>query len=171
MKGEKVTLRAVEPEDVELLYNWENKLENWKVSNTLAPFPRNVLEQYAKSDQDLYAFKQARFMICEKETDETVGCVDVFDLDLVNDRAGVGVLIAKPEYREKGYAKEALEILIKYAFEILNLHQLYCNIPADNEKSLKLFEQIGFQKTGTFHDWIKRSNVFVDEYTLQLINK
>jgi len=79
-------------------------------------------------------------------------------------------LIAEPSQRQKGYASEALELLIKYCFTILNLHQLYCNIPADNEASLKLFKKHGFQEIGVKKDWIRTGNKWIDEYLFQLVN-
>jgi diamine N-acetyltransferase len=52
----------------------------------------------------------------------------------------------------------------------LQLHQLFCNITADNFESLKLFEKCGFKITGRKIDWIKTPGTFVDEHILQLIN-
>ena len=171
-----IKLRALEPEDLELMYAWENNPDVWKVSNTLSPFSRFILKQYLENaHQDIYEAKQLRLMIdLRGDTNglilETVGSVDLFDFDPFHMRAGVGILINKLEYRNKGYAKEALRLLIEYCFEHLHIHQLYCNILSENESSIKLFKQAGFAQCGMKKQWIKTKNGWADELMLQLIN-
>ena len=168
--GTKIKLRAIEPSDIDLLHKWENDRSIWSVSNTITPFSRKEIEEYITSIRDIYADKQLRLMICLASNDKSIGCIDLFDFDKNNLRAGVGILIAEPTQRQKGYASEALELLIKYCFTLLNLHQLYCNIPADNEASLKLFKKHGFQEIGVKKDWIRTGNKWIDEYLFQLVN-
>ena len=169
LQSENIILRALEPEDIDYLYQWENDAENWKVSNTQAPFSRFVLEQYiATAHQDIYSIKQLRLMICDKQN-KPVGCIDLFDFEPSHLRAGIGVLIADKTERRKGYASEALELLIDYGHQTLNLHQLYCNITIDNEASVLLFQKHGFQITGIKKQWIREGGKFIDELLLQRI--
>jgi diamine N-acetyltransferase len=169
LKGEHITLRAIEPSDIEVLYAWENDTENWNVSNIQAPFSRFVLEQYiASAHEDIYTAKQLRLMICNKEN-TAVGNIDLFDFDANHLRAGIGILIADKSDRRKGYASEALSLLIDYCFETLNLHQVYCNITTDNESSVLLFQKHGFLITGIKKQWIRAGNKYKDELLLQLI--
>jgi diamine N-acetyltransferase len=169
LKGQNITLRALEPSDIDVLYAWENDTENWHVSNTQTPFSRFVLEQYiTSSHEDIYTAKQLRLIICDKEN-TPVGSIDLFDFDPNNFRAGVGILVADKEDRRKGYASEALGLLIAYCFETLHLHQIYCNITTDNESSILLFQKHGFQITGIKKQWIRTGDEFKDELLLQLI--
>lgn len=170
IKGQHIILRAPEQSDLEILYQWENTQDLWKVSNTLAPFSRFVLEQYLMNAHlDLHTNKQLRLMICDIN-EQAVGCIDLYEFDPHHSRAGVGIVIAK-EFRKNGFADDALKTLSKYAFEVLCLHQLYCAIGAENEPSLQLFERNGFQRCGLKKNWIRTAvNSFEDEWTLQLIN-
>jgi diamine N-acetyltransferase len=172
MIGKDVNLRAVEPADLDLLYELENNTEWWHLSNTVTPFSRFVLEQYIMNAHlDIYSTKQLRLMI-EIIVDEkpvTIGTIDLFEFDPVNLRAGVGILVAK-EWQSKGFASEALSLLVDYGFNTLNLHQLYCGICTDNESSLKLFQKQGFRITGTREQWVRNRQQWVDEYFLQLFN-
>ena len=171
LRGKNILLRALEPEDVDLLYDWENDASSWKLSNTVAPFSKFVLEQYvASSHQDIYTAKQLRLMICLNDK-KAIGCIDLFDFDPANQRAGVGILIADDKEKQKGYASEALELLINYSFNILHLHQLFSNVTLDNKPSLKLFQKFGFEISGCKKEWIKAGKERFDEYFLQLINK
>jgi diamine N-acetyltransferase len=99
-----------------------------------------------------------------------VGLIDLFDFDPFHLRAGVGILIANKKYRQKGFATEALQLLTRYAFETLQLHQLYCNIAANNSVSLQLFTNGGFTTVGVKKDWLKDVDGWVDELMLQAIN-
>ena len=169
LTGEKISLRAIEPQDIDVLYQWENDTENWLISNTQTPFSRFVLEQYiASAHEDIYSAKQLRLIICDPEN-KAVGGIDLFDFEPNHLRAGIGILISEKTDRKKGYASEALNLLINYCFDTLNLHQIYCNITTDNEASILLFQKHGFQITGIKKQWIRDGGKFKDELILQLI--
>lgn len=168
LSGKHILLRAIEPSDINIVYNWENDPENWVVSNTQAPYSRFVLEQYlASAHQDIYSVKQLRLIICAIEDGKPVGSIDLFDFEPNHRRAGIGILIAEKSDRKKGYASEALDILIQYGFEVLNLRQLFCNITVDNEPSIALFKKHGFEISGNKKQWIRDGKNFKDELILQ----
>ena len=99
-----------------------------------------------------YEAKQLRLAICKVETKKAIGLIDLFDFDPKNHRAGIGIVIQHEIDRGKGVGKEALNLLVDYAFNQLNLHQLYANIGVNNDISLKLFTTFGFQKIGIKKD-------------------
>jgi diamine N-acetyltransferase len=170
LKGKNIFLRALEPEDLDFIYALENNESIWEVSNTQTPYSRFLIRQYLENaHQDIYEAKQLRLAICRNETAETLGLIDIFDFDPKNNRAGVGILIGSQAYRSKGIGSEALELVIKYSFQQLQVHQLYANIGSDNEISLQLFTKFGFQKIGIKKDWNKVNNVYKDELLFQLI--
>ncbi|MFH1004922.1 MAG: GNAT family protein [Bacteroidota bacterium] len=171
LSGKLITLRSIEPSDVELLYKWENNSEIWKVSNTLTPFSKKNIQDYIEnSHNDIYTTKQLRLMICKtSKKNMAIGCIDLFDFDPNHSRAGIGILIADKKNRNNNYASESLSILIKYCFEKLNLHQLYCNVATDNKISLNFFLKHKFKIVGKKKDWIRIRNKFTDEYLMQLI--
>lgn len=165
-----IKLRAPEPEDVDILYEWENNTEIWHLSNTLIPFSKHSLKKFIEnSNINIYTSKQARFIIELKSEATPVGAIDLFDFDPFHLRAGVGILIHSKKDRNKGYATSALQVLINYSFTILGLKQLYCNILENNDESLRLFIKQGFVITGQKKEWIKSGNEWLTEYFLQLI--
>ncbi|MES2837628.1 MAG: GNAT family N-acetyltransferase [Bacteroidota bacterium] len=170
LKGESIYLRAPEMEDLETLYAWENNPVIWELSNTLAPFSKQVLRQYLQSaHQDLFTNKQVRFMICNLQN-EAIGSIDLFEFEPFHLRVGVGILIASEQNRKKGYASEALDVIKKYCFSVLHLNQLYCNINRDNEASILLFQKQGFVVSGTKLKWNKTATGYKDEFFLQCFN-
>ena len=169
MNKSPLILRAVEPMDVNFLFNLENDIQNWKVSNTLMPFSRYALEQYTLSvDADPFIQKQLRLIIELPELNESIGCVDLFEIDPVNRRAGIGIIIIK-SYQHNGYASSVIEQMLDYVKNTLNFHQLYCNISSTNEASIALFEKFGFVKCGIKIDWNLTGNKWTDEFMYQLI--
>ena len=163
----KITLRPLEPEDIDLLYEWENNLEIWEASNTKTPFSKYILAQYIKeSAKDIYETKQLRLVI-QNKTGEAVGAVDLFDFDPYHMRAGIGILIHKTENRNQGYASDALIAIFGYATEVLGLKQLFANISVKNVASIHLFEKEGFVKSGIKKNWIKTLQGWDDELFFQ----
>jgi diamine N-acetyltransferase len=172
MKLDKINLRALEPEDLELLYEWENNSTYWTISNTVTPFSKYTLKRYMEnSHKSIYETGQLRLMIEIINEKKTIGTIDIFDFDPFHKRAGIGILIADAKQRRKGYASMALKCLIEYCFKTLQLHQLYCNILANNCESMDLFKKQGFVQTGIKKEWVKTSDGYLDEYIFQLIDQ
>ncbi len=172
IKGDNVQLRAVEKRDVDLLYQWENDMALWQVSNTIVPFSRYQIEKYIKSASlDIYQTKQLRLIIETSHANSlplTIGLIDMFDFDPFHNRAGLGIVINE-KFRGKGFASEALQLFINYAFTTIGVHNLYCNIAQSNEISLKLFKSMGFNLVGIKKEWLKTNNGYEDEILLQII--
>ena len=165
----KVRFRALEPDDLDLLFEWENDAEIWDVSNTLEPFSRYVLAKYIKESQrDIFESKQIR-MIIETHDGKAVGAVDLFDFDPFHMRAGVGILIHNKTDRHQGYAADALVLLCQYATNYLRLHQLYATINEENQSSIQLFTNNGFKLCGTKKDWINTMEGWKAELMFQKI--
>ena len=169
IEGRICRLRALEPEDVEVMYGWENDTNVWRDSGTTAPFSRHVLSRLIEEQQfDIYATRQMRLVIEDVATRETVGAVDIFEFDPHNRRAGVGIIISPP-FRQRGFALDALRALERYAREILHLHQLWCSIAEDNTASLALFARAEYEQCGRRREWLLTTNGTVDEILMQKI--
>ncbi|OBX26238.1 diamine N-acetyltransferase [Gelidibacter algens] len=171
LKGKQIYLRALEPEDLSFLHSIENDERIWELSNTQVPYSHYILKQYlSNSHKDIFEVKQLRLIISNYQG-KALGMIDLFDFDFKNSRAGVGILVQELEDRQQGYGKEALQLLIAYSFTHLNLHQLYCNITEDNQASIELFTNQGFEMIGLKKDWIFSNKTYKNEYLFQLINK
>ncbi len=171
LKGKHILLRAVEPEDAQIIFDWENNEQNWQLSNTLTPFSKHTIAQYTDvAQQDIFENKQLRLMIDTLDESVTVGSIDLFDFNPFHLRAGVGILINDHSDRKKGLAKESLDLLIKYTRNTLVLRQLFCNIGESNTASIRLFESAGFIKTGVQKQWQRVSqDKWEDVFFYQLV--
>lgn len=171
LKNNHIRLRALEPEDLDALYKWENDTSIWSAGSTVSPYSRYVLKEYiSQSHLNIYEVKQLRLMIEALASQTAIGIVDLYDFDLHNRKAGVGILV-DPTFRGNGLATEALLLLKAYAFSYLKLHQLFAYIATDNQPSQTLFARCGFTTTGTLKDWISTEDGFVDVQIMQAINR
>jgi len=169
LKGEHIYLRALELEDLDFIHDIENNQDNWEVSNTITPYSKFLIKKYLEqSHKDIFEVKQLRLVICNYD-DIALGMIDLFDFDFKNRRAGVGILIKDADNRQKGLGKEALQLLMTYCKIHLDMHQLYCSISEENDKSLKLFKSQGFELIGLKKDWNHVNGLYKNEYLLQVI--
>ena len=141
-----IKLRTLEDTDLDFLFSLENDKSIWAVSGTAEPFSLADLANYiSHAKQDIAIAEQFRFVIDWQG--KAIGCIDLYEYNFKKQNAGVGVVILK-EYRRKGFAKQSLTLLIKYAWEKLDLKQLHTGIFSDNKASLALFQSVGFEMLG-----------------------
>lgn len=172
LQGKNIYLRALEPEDLEFVFAVENDESIWEFSNTQTPYSRFLIRQYLENaHQDIYEAKQLRLAICKNDTFEAIGLIDLFEYDPKNNRAGIGIVIRNEGNRNQGIGSQTLELLIHYSFRQLNLKQLFANINPENEASIALFTNFGFEKIGIKKQWNLIDGVYKDEAMFQLINQ
>lgn len=163
-----INIRAMEPEDLDMLYKIENDPELWGVSNTNVPYSKYTLHDYiANSKNDIYADQQVRLMI-ETPSGGIVGMVDIVNFDPRHRRAEVGIVIVK-QYREKGYAHAALQKLHLYAIRMLHLHQLYAIVELTNHCAISLFTSLGYLNIATIPQWLYDGTSYNDAVLMQKI--
>lgn len=167
LKGKIITLRALEPEDLDKLYLWENDTTLWPHGSTRAPLTRHQLWQYIDSyDGDILSARQLRLMIVDNDSGEAIGTVDLFDFDPHNCHAKTGIFVDS-NHRRKGVATEALTLLSEYVRECIGLHQLVAMVRADNNPSIDLFKRAGFKSSGCLRSWIKIGQRYNDVLIFQ----
>lgn len=169
LENDVLYLRSPEPEDLEVLYKWENDTDVWKYGSAISPYSKFVLRQYIEDAQtDIFQSKQLRFMIVLHQDKTVVGTIDLYDFDAINSRCGVGIYIDKT-LRKKGFAVEALTLLEAYAFSFLKLNQLYALVPQSNIPSLKLFHHNQFNPSAVLQQWISTEDSYEDAILVQKI--
>ena len=159
-----VTLRRPKLLDLDQLLFWENNLDNSLFSENPIFYTTEQIEEFLNSDQDLFLDRQIRFMI--DSSGSTVGCVDLFEYDMVNSRAGVGIFIDE-KFRNMGIATEALSLLKSTCIKDYFVSNLHANILHTNKVSVQLFERAGFTKNGVKKNWIRTENSMLDVWFFQ----
>lgn len=167
LAGQNIHLRALEPEDISFLYEIENDPLIWHTSNTTMPYSRFFLKQYIENQQgDLFTDKQLRLIIEHELSQKAIGIIDLFEFNPLHRRAELGIVIHE-NFRNLGYAQEAIELVVKYASNHMMLHQITAKVAVTNSASIRLFERCGFTEIATLPDWMSSPTGYVDVKVLQ----
>lgn len=142
LHGDKVILRSVDSSDIDTLLLWENANNEPLYGVFEEQYSREDVVQFIENQQrySIAETEQLRLMICSHEG-ERLGCVDLTEYD--GEKAFVSILIVGLDNRRKGFAENALQLLIDYS-ESLGLYTLYAHILPENSPSKNLFEKMGF---------------------------
>ena len=144
LKSNQISLRLLEDNDLEFLYSIENNPDNKKYGSSNGYISKETLRAYIKnSGADISIYGQQRFVIVLNNI--SIGLIDLFDFDQINRSAFVGVIVIN-EYQNKNYGSKALELLISYSWNKLDLLSLYVNINPVNNISISLFNKFHFKK-------------------------
>ena len=169
LSGKLIKLRAVEPEDLDLMYEIENDTSLWECGVATVPFSRYVLKQYLEqSSVDFYRDGQVRFTIETLDEGCAIGFADLQNYDARHQRAEIGVVLL-PAWQGRGMGAEAMKLLGTYASDFLHLHQIYAYVEASNTKVQHLVTSIGYEKTATLPDWLCSAEGWQPVYLFQLI--
>lgn len=162
-----IYLRAPEPRDLGVMYSVENDCSLWSLSNVRGPMSMKRLEEYVDSyNPNVLETDSGRFVICLSDSDSVVGFVDYFELDLLNRRCGVGLMVLN-ESRRHGFGTRALNLLARYMGRDLGLHSLWAVIGAENAASQHAFRAAGFTESGRLHDWVRYGDRFTAAILVQ----
>ena len=140
--SEKIVLRSVDSSDIDTLLLWENSTDEPLYGVYEEQYSREDVEQFVENQQrySIAETEQLRLMICSHEG-ERLGCIDLTEYD--GKKAFVSILIFDLDNRRKGFAENALRILIDYA-KSLGMQALYARILPENKPSISLFTKVGF---------------------------
>ena len=168
ISSDNVYLRAFEESyDLDLFYLGEN---NEKVRDSLflyTPLTKN--DAKAKMDSWLNSKENKIFTICEQSTNIPIGITALFRIDFISRVAVFYIAIYNPNFWSKGYGKEATKLLLKYAFDILNLNRVQLHVAKSNIKGVKAYEKAGFIIEGTLREAMYHNNEYVDFYVMGIL--
>lgn len=167
IKGEKVILRHPMIEDALLWCEWLNDMDvSMPLGDELTGkiSLRSVEEQIMSYDQSDYYM----FSILTNDA-KLIGRCILFGIDRINSKGKVGIFIGDKSEWGKGYAKEALELLLEYGFRIQNLHSINLGVYENNQRAIELYIHIGFKKIGVLRDAKKINGQFVNVVFMDML--
>lgn len=147
-------LRALEPQDLEIVYQIENDSDLWGCSNTNVPYSRYAIKRFiAEASNDIYSDRQVRLVAEQVSDGVPVGFADLVDFSPRHMRAEVGIVVF-PGFRGRGYGKAILDMLEKYSRSSLLLHNIYAVVSVDNKAAVRLFKAAGFDFKAVLDGWL-----------------
>lgn len=161
IKGKKVTLRAIEEDDLDLLHKWSNDPEIWyQLGGWHFPSSKDSLRQWfqgLKND----ALNQ-RFAV-EAPGVGLIGTANLVEIDWKNNHAFHGMMLGDKDIRGKGYGVDTIMTVMRYAFDELHLERLDGSMIEYNQVSLNIYlKRCGWKEEGRQRNWYFRKGRYWD---------
>jgi diamine N-acetyltransferase len=150
--GDKIFLRIPEKGDEKKILTWENFPDNDMVNYHHEKVElQDIIKWISEKHHDFLLEKELRLMICDNTTRDVVGSIDLFQLNKETKACGTGIIVDR-NHRKKGFASEAIHLLVNFSFNHFGLKKIWCQIHPKNEISIQLFKKCGFQHKKTNED-------------------
>ncbi|MCL2548825.1 MAG: GNAT family N-acetyltransferase [Symbiobacteriaceae bacterium] len=165
--GERLYLSPFCPDEPETCSKWAEWMNDLSVSATFGG--HHLLVSISQVKKTLAELQGYRFDIVLQDGDNLIGHISLHDLDHIHRHAFLGVLIGETEHRNKGYAAEAIRLLLEYGFCFLNLHNIMLSVHADNKPGLACFRKVGFREAGRRREWVFKNGEYVDVIYMDML--
>ncbi|MBU0560793.1 MAG: GNAT family N-acetyltransferase [Bacteroidetes bacterium] len=169
LEGERVYLRPVTEEDFELVYEGKNSAI---IVESLFLFSPLTTSQIKSELQKMTVDEHTKiFTICSSDNDEAIGQTALVRIDYISRAAVFYIAIYNPEFWSKGIGGESTELMLKYAFDVLNLNRVQLHVSTKNEKGVKTYKRAGFKIEGTLRSAMYRDNDYIDFYVMGILRE
>lgn len=166
LEGDRLYLSPINIEDAELYTKWINDFD---VTVNLLSTPviytlekeRAILERLSKDGINL--------AIIDKETDRVIGNCGLMEVNHLYRKADLGIFIGEKEYWGKGYGTEAIELVLDFGFNILNLNNIMLIVNSFNERAIRCYEKCGFKVIGKRRQAIIMGSETYDECFMDIL--
>jgi len=168
LTGDRVRLRAIEREDLDLLAAFDNDVELELIANDVPPRPVSRASRRQRFDEQL---KEARdvvpFVIEAGGT--AIGECSLGGFDQVARTCELGIAIGDRDYWGRGYGRDAVRVLVAYGFRSFNLHKIWLAVQAGNERAVRVYRACGFADEGRLREQWYSAGHYVDVLLMGLL--
>jgi len=171
LKGELVTLRAVERDDIEVLHRIDSSYETWPELNYTPYAPKSleeVLQAFDGEDESSYRGNDGFSPFAIVVEEQVAGMCCFWGIDLHNRRAHLGIGLGE-EFRGRGIGTDATRVMLRYGFVDRGLHRIQLEVLASNPAAIRSYEKAGFREDGRMREsaWVR--GAFVDEVVMSVL--
>lgn len=145
IRHNEIGLRVIMPADGENFLRWHNDKATRERIGGIFPFNNELFRKICSS----YGEQQpSDIWFAITKNDELVGIAGLHSVKYYQRNAEIAILIGEEGHRRKGVGREAIELIVEYAFGTLALHRLFALVYADNTPAIHFFNTIGWSKEG-----------------------
>lgn len=165
--GENIYLSPRNVEDVEIFTEWLNDFETTDYLNrshlvTTLTEEKEYLEKNANSE--------ATFVIVTLDTNAIIGTVSIESINHVNRTGTLGIFIGDKNSRNKGFGTEAINLILDFGFNYLNLHNIKLDLLSFNKRALACYQKCGFKEYGRRKECIYVNGKYYDEINMEILS-
>lgn len=169
--GEKVRLRAYRKEDAPLALEYINDPEIKRLLNPAVPFPLTLDEEEKWIASQASTNAEYNFAIEDKQTGAYLGGCGFYEVNWKDRRAKAGIFLGAKELWGQGYGSDALGVLVRFAFEQMNLNKLSLQVFGFNERAIRCYEKAGFKIEGRLRQQIFKDGQYHEEMLMGLLRE
>ncbi|MBN1993985.1 MAG: GNAT family N-acetyltransferase [Anaerolineae bacterium] len=167
IKGNRVTLRAIERDDIPRYVTWLNDPE---VTHHLALFlPMNLDDETDWYEAQRKDQTTQNFALVVNEGNVHIGSVGLMHLNYREQNAELGIVLGDKTQWGKGYGREAIQLLLDFAFAELNLHRVYLRVDAGNARAIRCYRACHFVEEGRLRDAVYHRGCFEDQLIMSVL--
>ena len=161
--GSRVRLTLLRENDLEFIHKWKNQVDLSYVTSN--PLQRISLEERKRRFKERVP---SVFAIRRITDNQFMGEISLYGYNPKNRSAGVGYFTGQ-DYRQQGYTKEGLCLLINYLFGVVGLNKVMVDTGAFNQASIALLKSLGFQQDGCLRQHQLLDGVLHDQLLFSLL--
>ena len=171
LKGKRVILRSVEREDLPVLSAFNNDLEVELASGGDPPIPQSFARLQARYDESLRRGERDGCHFAIEADGKIIGICDLFHFDETARTCELGIVIGDKDYWGKGYGREAIHLLLQYAFQYRNQHKVWLSVNANNVRAMKAYQACGFVEEGRQRSHVWSDGRYVDLFLMGVLRE
>ena len=162
LKGQQVTLRAMTRDDLDLLCQFNNDLEVELAGGGDPPIPQSLARLQAEYDQQVSKGGRDGTSFAIEADGKFIGACALFQFDTVAHTCALGITIGDKAYWGRGYGREAVNLLLEYAFVFQNIRRVYLTVNGNNERAIRAYQGCGFVQEGRLRAHVWSNGAYVD---------
>lgn len=167
--GEKTIIKGITKKSVEEIYQWVNTEELRSFTGTVYPVSEYEHEDWIKRQVTSYDSKL--FIIADKNSGTNIGTIGLKNFDWINRNVELFISIGNyPSDNRGGYGSDAVNTLVSYCFQRLNLHKVYLRVFESNKRAISCYEKVGMHKEGVLVDHHYQEGHYENVIVMAIVN-
>lgn len=168
-KGKQVRLRNYNKEDMPLALAYMNDEEINRNLMPGIPYPLTLEDQERWYSNQSGIKDTYNFAIETLEEGKYIGGCGINSVDWKNSNVVIGIFIGDKDYWSKGYGTDALQLLINFIFDEMNIHKIKLNVYSFNKRAIRCYEKCGFKQDGVLREEIFKNGQYYDQWAMSLL--
>lgn len=169
--GESVYLRALELDDIDRTYLWHNDPALYDSLTGMFRYVSRAVEEEWLHKAQAASTQQVNLAICLAANAQHIGNIYLRDIDWVARHAELHIFIYELQHRGRGYGREAVRMLLEYAFQQLGLYRVYLFVLSENALAIRSYQACGFLHEGTLRGHAFKGGQFKDVWIMGMCNE
>ena len=170
--GERIRLTAIRDDNLPQLAEWLSDFGLQRLVNPGMSFPHSVdnfLDPTGWFQSDLKNEKSQIFAVRTLADDTFIGSSAIVNLNMFAHHAEIGINLANPDYRGKGYGGEVMRLTMRYGFEQFDLNRIYLRVMGFNTRAIRLYEKLGFVQESRGREMFFHDGKYFDQFIMGML--